>query len=263
LEVVAAVAVLSSFCAGLMGIGGGIIMAPILLYMPHVFHVPGFPIKLVATLTIIQDLVGSMSAALTHHKYRFLNRELLLHMGIGIGVSAFVGGLLSHYAAENHIAGALTFFITVAAVSMVLSNTAAFQPETADGQYRRGRATLVSVFIGLIAGFIGQGSAFILIPSMLLVLRLPLRVAVSNALGVVFCASLGGFLGKWGTHPIPVLWVLILLAAAAPSAYLGTYVSHRASSRVVRILLTVLLVVAALEAWRQVLFTGVGRGSHQ
>ncbi|MGH8246423.1 MAG: sulfite exporter TauE/SafE family protein, partial [Gammaproteobacteria bacterium] len=122
------------------------------------------------------------------------------------------------------------------------------------GRFPKTKGAAVAIAIGLMAGFIGQGSAFILIPAMLLMLKLPVRVTVSSALGIAFCASLGGFLGKWGTNQVSIPWLFVLFAAAIPSAYLGAEVSHRISPRLVRGLLTVMLVVVALQMWRNLLF---------
>lgn len=253
LAVVATTAAIASFCAGLMGIGGGIIMAPLLFLAHKVFPVPEFPVKAVAGLAVAQDLVGSIVAALTHRRYEFVDREVVFHMGAWIGASALVGGLVSHYASGVHIFGVLAIFVSLAALAMVFTAGTKELPEEEPSRFPKGKAAAVSIPIGLMAGFIGQGSAFILIPAMLLVLRLPVRVTISSALGIVFCASLGGFVGKWGTNQVSMVWLLPLLVIAVPSAYLGAHVSHRVSDRVVRALLMLLLIVVAIEMWRIVL----------
>ena len=103
------------------------------------------------------------------------------------------------------------------------------------------------------AGFVGQGSAFILLPAMLLVLKLPLRVTVANSLGIVFCAALGRLLGRWGTQHLFPVGPLILVIAAVPSALAGAYVNSRISPRKLELLMKALLVGAAIELWVKLL----------
>src|SRR5438105_4685389 len=103
-----------------MGIGGGLIMAPLLLFAPQVFHASALPIKAVVGLTMTQDLVGSFSAALMHSKYKRFHSALVLHMGTFGCVGALTGGVLSFYAASRQIFMALAVLVTIAAGSMFI-----------------------------------------------------------------------------------------------------------------------------------------------
>ena len=232
-------------------------MAPLLLYAPPIFSISAVPMKLIAGLTVTQDLVGSMVAAITHRRYKFLRQDLILHMGSWIGISSLIGGVLSHWAPGSYIFALLVLFVTVAAGSMVLTQGRLDPIDDGSVRFSRKKAAAISTAIGLLAGLIGQGSAFILIPAMLLILKLPVRVTVSNALGIVFCAALGGFLGKWGTNQISLSWLVVFLVVAVPSSHLGAAVGHRVSSRAVRALLTTVLLVVAAQMWHILLSTTV------
>lgn len=47
----------TGFLSGLLGIGGGIVMAALLLYVPPIFGFEPLPMRIVAGLTIVQGLV--------------------------------------------------------------------------------------------------------------------------------------------------------------------------------------------------------------
>ena len=52
---------ISGFLSGLLGIGGGIVMAPLLLYIPPLFGLELLTMQMVAGLTIVQGLLGCLA----------------------------------------------------------------------------------------------------------------------------------------------------------------------------------------------------------
>jgi uncharacterized membrane protein YfcA len=69
---------ISGFLSGLLGIGGGIVMAPLLLYMPPLFGMETLTMQAVAGLTIVQGLLGCMAGLFIHKKFDFVSKELSL-----------------------------------------------------------------------------------------------------------------------------------------------------------------------------------------
>ena len=63
---------ITGFLSGLIGIGGGIVMAPLLLYVPPLFGFDPLPMRIVAGLTITQGLLGCLSGAVSHRRVRVL-----------------------------------------------------------------------------------------------------------------------------------------------------------------------------------------------
>ena len=76
---IGALGLISGFLSGLLGIGGGIVMAPLLLYAPPLFGLEPLSMQIVAGLTIVQGLVGCVAGSLTHKKFNFVSIELSLH----------------------------------------------------------------------------------------------------------------------------------------------------------------------------------------
>jgi uncharacterized membrane protein YfcA len=73
--------IFTGFISGLLGIGGGIVMAPLLLYVPPLFGLEPFSMRVVAGLTIVQGLLGCFSGGLTHRKFSFVSDKLSAYMG--------------------------------------------------------------------------------------------------------------------------------------------------------------------------------------
>ena len=73
LLLIGALGLVTGFLSGLLGIGGGIIMAPLLLFIPPLFGIKPLSMQVVAGLTIVQGLVACVSGALTHRRFHFVS----------------------------------------------------------------------------------------------------------------------------------------------------------------------------------------------
>lgn len=236
------------FIAGMLGIGGGIIMAPLLLYLPPLLGVGQLDMKDVAGLTMVQGLVATLSGVLVHRRFRFVSHELVIWMGSSIAIASLAGATLSKWAPEAALRGIFAVIALVAATMMFLPKREANEDFTAEQvSFSKPLAVAVAVFVGFFTGMVGQGGAFLLIPTMLYVLRLPIRVVIGSSLGIVFFSALAGFIGKLSTGQIPFLPALALVASVVPAAQLGGYVSRRTPTKLLRMMLAVLIALTAVK----------------
>ena len=82
----------TGFLSGLLGIGGGIIMAPLLLYLPPLFGLEELTMQAVAGVTIVQGLAACISGGLTHRRFQFFSGKLAAWMGTPLFIASFIGG---------------------------------------------------------------------------------------------------------------------------------------------------------------------------
>ncbi|MFQ6096870.1 MAG: sulfite exporter TauE/SafE family protein [Armatimonadota bacterium] len=246
--VVAVVGLFVSFLSGLLGIGGGIVMAPALLYLPPLLGAGQLDMRAVAGLTITQGLAACLFAGLRHNKYRFVSRPLVSVMGPTILVAALSGGILSKYVPNELLLAIFAGLALVAAALMLIPKREdPNAPEAGDVLFNRPLAAAISLTIGILGGMVGQGGSFILIPLMLYVLRLPTRVAIGSNLGIVFFSSLAGFVGKAATGQVLPLLALALVAGAIPGSQFGSYVSRRTQPAQLRLGLALVVAAAAIK----------------
>lgn len=242
------------FLSGLLGIGGGILMTPLLLYGPPLFGVGEFSVQEVTGLTIVLGLLASASGVLRHRAYGFVSQRLVLYMGVTIALASLTGAILSRFTAAGALLAILACLALVAAVLMLLPPPKGGDEALSfDFRPSRARATAVAAGVGFLGGMVGLGGAFILVPFMIQVLRVPTRLTIGSSLGIVFFSALAGFAGKAGTGQIPLAAALALALGAIPGAQLGGYASPRVRPALLRQALALIIVFAAARMWADVL----------
>src|SRR5699024_7928475 len=66
-------------------------------------------------------------------------------------------------------------------------------------------AAILALVVGVSAGIVGAGGAFLLVPIMLVVLKIPTRMTIATSLSVAFISSIGSTIGKIATDQV-LLW---------------------------------------------------------
>lgn len=243
-----AIAFAVSVLSGWLGIGGGIVMAPALLYGPPLLGWPGLDVRTVTGLTIAQGLFACSAGAWRHDAARHVDRALVAWMGGVIVVAALLGALGSAWVPARALLG--VFAVLAAAAAGLLCWPVPVPNEAADrasGSFSRPRAVACAAGVGLLGGSVGQGGSFLLIPLMVHVLRVPTRVALGSNLAVVLCASLAGFAGKLATGQVAVGPAALVALGALPGATLGAAGSFRTPPRWLRRALAVVVGAAAIR----------------
>ena len=246
----------TGFLSGLLGIGGGIVMAPLLLYLPPFFGFESLPMKIVAGLTIVQGLVGCFSGALSHRRFRFVSDRLTLYMGTSIFLAAMTGGVGSGYVSNEVLLFLFAALALSAAFLMLIPVKGDPEnPPIESLDFHRWRAVTAASGVGLLGGLVGQGGSFILIPLMTTFVRIPTRIAIGSNLAIVLLSSIAGFIGKAATGQISWLMTIPIVLTVMPAARLGSIVSRMTPVIRLRQALAVLIGVAAVRIWVSVLFT--------
>jgi uncharacterized membrane protein YfcA len=242
-----------SLLSGLLGIGGGIVLAPALLYLPSLLGLGGLDMKAVSGLTITQGLFACLSGMVRHDRHRAVNHRLVAWMGATFFASALTGALLSRWVTSEVLMMVFAGMAVVAAVLMWVPVEPSRDEASSTSDFDLRIAVPIAVAVGLLGGLVGQGGSFILIPLLLHALRIPTRIAIGSNLAIVALSSLAGFVGKIATGQVPLLLALALVAGAIPAAQLGSILSFRTPPRWLRYLLAALVLLAAVKMTSDVL----------
>src|SRR5262245_28492130 len=111
---------MGAFVAGLLGVGGAIVMIPLLLYAPASLGVGALDVKAVTGVTMTQVLVACISGMIAHRRRKVVSTELAWTGGLAMAAGSLVGALASRYASPEALLIVFAVVATVAAVLMVL-----------------------------------------------------------------------------------------------------------------------------------------------
>jgi len=242
------------FLSGLLGIGGGIIMVPLLLYVPPALSLTALSMKTVAGITSVQSFFGAISGAVGHGRHKRISLSLALTMGGSMAVASLAGSIASKYVSSELM---LTVFAAMAVVAAIMM----FIParESDDSRllehltFNKPLAVVVGLTIGALSGIIGQGGAFLFIPAMLYILRIPTRIAIGTALVIGIVSSIAVLIGRISTQQVPYTMSVILVIGVLLGAQLGSILSQKTSRHALRRILAILITATATKMWYEIL----------
>ena len=239
-----------AFVAGMLGVGGAIVMVPLLLYGPPLLGLPQIDMKAVSGITMVQVLAAAVSGVVAHHRMRAVHGELAGLGGLSMAAGSFVGALGSHYLSDRGLLLVFALMVTAALVVLFVPAEAVGQPIFAEQvTISRPRAVAVCLTVGLGAGLVGAGGAFLLVPLLIAVVRVPIRVTIGSSLAITAMSAIAGFAGKALTGQIPWGAALLVALGALPGAQLGALVSRRLSGARLQGMLFVIVLLTAIRVW--------------
>lgn len=253
------IGLVGSFFSGLLGIGGAIINFPLLLYVPEWIGMGTFTPKEVASISMLQVFFASLSGIISNRlsskgKESLVHKKLVIQMGLGTLSGSLIGSVASLFLNGATINVVYGFLAVIAVIMMVIPVKASTENlPLAQVTYNVLLAVAAAFLVGVVSGIVGAGGAFILIPIMLTLLKIPTRITIASSLAIVFLSAVGGVIGKITAGGIPVWPAVFAVIGSLLGAPLGTYMSRRLNVRILRYALVVLIAVTAVKIWMDIL----------
>jgi uncharacterized protein len=225
-------AVLIGLSLGLIGSGGSILTVPILVYLFSVspvtatsysLFVVGLTALIGAAAYMRKDLVSYKTAlvfAIPSFTAVFLTRKYLLP---AIPEEIFSIGEFV-YSKDLLIMLLFAVLMVLASVSMIKKNK---KFEEAQAQKFNYPMIMIEGFVvGILTGLVGAGGGFLIIPALVVLAKLPMKLAVGTSLLIIAAKSLIGFTGDLGEIDIEWLFLFKFSLFAVAGIFLGSYLSQ-------------------------------------
>ncbi len=91
------ISLVGGFLSGLLGLGGAVIMIPLMLTVPPLFGLDRLEMKTVAGLSMVQVLASAVSGIIIHKKNNFVHTGILVRIGVAMGICSLIGSYASKY----------------------------------------------------------------------------------------------------------------------------------------------------------------------
>ncbi len=250
---------IGSFFSGLLGIGGAIINYPLLLFVPSILGVADFSAQEVSAISMFQVFFASLAGVLSYKKKNrlsngsFIHKSLVIYMGASILIGSIVGGVSSKYLSGDTINLVYGILAIIAVVLMLLPSKGRHDTTQDEIHFNKVIAIVSAFLVGIVSGIAGAGGAFILIPIMLTLLKIPTRVTIASSLAIVFISAIGGVLGKITAGHIPLFPTLFTVIGSVIGAPIGSRISAKINVKVLRYGLVVLIAMTAIKIWTSIL----------
>lgn len=251
------------FLAGLLGIGGAIMVIPVLtVIFGHEHFPPNHVVHMAIATSLATVVFTSLSSTRAHARRGAVLWRVVREMTPGILLGSLIGPQIVAGMSSALLAGVFALFTGTSAVQMLLES----KPKATRDLPGRAGLFGVGTAVGVLSSMVGAGGGFISVPFMLWCnVRIHKVVATSAALG--FPIALAGTVGyiiagarlqdlppySMGYVYLPALAAIVV--ASMLCAPVGVRVAHGLPvTRLRRVFAGLLLVITAFMAWKAVTY---------
>lgn len=245
---------LSGTLAGMLGVGGGVIVVPALAAVFHHLNIPQDAIMRMAIgtslATIIVTLLSALRAQIKHAAVRWdWVKKLIPWLLIGVIIGATIANTLSSFVLQIFF----SVFLIYVAYRLLFTNLEDKSKPRPSPLIIRAIATA----IGMLSSVLGAGGGTMIIPFLLrcqVNLREATGTSVACSIGIAIVATISfmllGFASvqlKWSTGYIYWPAFLGIGAASILFAPIGTAIAYRLPTSILKRILGVFLIIVAID----------------
>ncbi len=242
----------------MIGMGGGILYVPILLFA-------GFTFKQAPALSLILISATSLAALFNFWRNRKVDWKLALVIDPPTDIMAFVGGYFSALLPESVLRMILVVVLMVAGTLMLkggVQGSNGGRPRSGWWYWHRdfnGESYVVNLplvltataLIGILSGMLGITGGIIKLPIMVLLCGVPMDIAVATSTVMVAVTALSGLFGHALNQAVDWRIGLVLAGAAVIGGLLGSRISlNLDKKRLKRLFGIVVWLIALKMAWQ-------------
>ncbi|GAA4396348.1 sulfite exporter TauE/SafE family protein [Nibrella viscosa] len=226
--------ILIGISLGLMGGGGSILTLPVLVYMMGINPVLSTSYSLFVVGTT--SLVGSVSY-MRHHQVNYkaafvfaVPSFLAVYLTRKYLMPAIPDPIIATaaFSLSKDVAVMIFFalIMLVAATRMIRDKQRSPIGLAGANPFNLPRLALDGVLVGILAGIVGAGGGFLIIPALVLLARLPMKMAVGTSLLIIAVNSLIGFLSDLSNRLVDWPFLLEFTALSVVGIFAGSYLAR-------------------------------------
>lgn len=224
---------------GLIGGGGSILTVPVLVYL--------FGVEPMMATAYSLFIVGTSSLVGAFPKYKagLINIKTAVVFGIPSIIAVFATRKFIVPAIPQEVFQIGEFVVTksilmmilfavlmvAASVSMIREKKSKDQKsEEGEQKFNYPMIIIEGIVVGVLTGLVGAGGGFLIIPALVMLSKLPMKMAVGTSLLIIAAKSLIGFLGDLSTHASNMNWSLLLIVTSLSVG--GIFIGNALSKKI-------------------------------
>ena len=241
--------------SGLLGVGGGLIMVPVLSF---IFAHLGFPAEFIMHMALGTSLAvimfSSIASSRAHHSHHNVDWDIVKKITFGIILGAFLGSQVATKFDTSILKALFVIYVFLAAFQ-ILSN---YTPNPARILPARLGLNFIGMCIGWVSSFVGIGGGTLSVP-FLIYCNIDTKRAIGTSSAIGLPIAIAGALGYWlsGLHVsslpnhslgfiyLPALTIIAL--ASLISAPFGALLVQKLSVKKLKMIFALLLIVIGLN----------------
>lgn len=245
------IGIFTSTITSMLGIGGGVIIFPVLLYLTNT------EIRTVTAISAVQVFFTSLFGTLFNWLQKSINFKYALIFGISSGITYFFGSYFTQFIPDNTIKIIYLFAVILALALFFLKRKS--KDSNTDLEYAARKIPNkqdyfkiipIALIAGSAFGILGVGGGFLYVPLLVLLFDIPLKIAIGTSLMIVLFNAVPGIIGKLLTIRFDIFIGIAVAVGAIAGSRIGTYINRKISVKIIKIIFIVLLaVIIARVGW--------------
>lgn len=231
----------SGIIGSLIGVGGGIVMTPVLTYM-------GFSPAVIASSSLIAVFATSISSTLTYIRRKYINYRLGVQLALPAIPGSIIGGFLSNFISLEHFKIYFAVLLTSVGLYILFKNKIINKTL---GRTPKPLYYFIIIFgtfgAGLISSFFGIGGGIIFVPILIIIYKLKMINASPTAQFTLLISTITGLLTHILLEHPDYSYGIALALGAFFGAQLGSRSIHLINENILSKLLSFSLITIAIN----------------
>lgn len=216
----------------------------------------GFSMHEAATTGQFILVLSSLFATIFFGRKKVISWKLVLIIGVITFISAFFGGLLSDIFNDKILKIIFAVFISIAAFLMLKPLKKEMKTEGIFIIHIQSNNTTfdinlllvipIVIFTGFVAGMVGISGGSFLVPLMVLLVRVPMKIAVGTSTTLVMITASAGFLGHLSSGHFDINSAIPLAICGIIGAIIGTRLTLKTNPKFLKAIFAITSLIAAL-----------------
>ncbi|AKG73106.1 sulfite exporter TauE/SafE family protein [Salinicoccus halodurans] len=221
------IGIIASVIGALIGIGGGVIIVPSLIFLGNSTDIiEGMSVQNAVGTSSLTLVFTGLFSMLAYGKSKTVDMKSGMLFSIGIVPGSLAGAYLSRFLNQDSFGIIFGVFLLLIFTVLTFKNRMIRNKENANQDKKEFKPVLgitASFFVGISAGLFGIGGGALMTPLMIIVLNFSPHVAVATSMVIIFTSSLSSSAGHFAQDNILWGYGIVLII----STYIGSKIGVR------------------------------------